>query len=269
VDFGGRAVDLEALRKIADEHGMWIIEDACHAPGGFFKDRAGRRQSCGNGKYADLSIFSFHPVKHIATGEGGMITTNNKELYEKLLMLRTHGITRRKELFQNDIAFAQGTGEAADDNYPGWYMEMQTLGYNYRLSDIQAALGVSQLERAEEGLEKRKQIAQKYELSFAGKPFIKKQVGYVEGHAYHLYIIEVDNRLELYNYLRSKSIFAQVHYIPTHFMPYYQSLGCQKGDYPKSESYYSGCLSLPMYPTLTAEEQDYVIATVLDFYQAS
>jgi UDP-4-amino-4,6-dideoxy-N-acetyl-beta-L-altrosamine transaminase len=269
VDFAGRAVDLEALRKIADEHGMWIIEDACHAPGGFFKDSAGRRQSCGNGKYADLSIFSFHPVKHIATGEGGMITTNNKELYEKLLMLRTHGITRRKELFQNDIAFAQVSGEAADDNYPGWYMEMQTLGYNYRLSDIQAALGVSQLERAEEGLEKRKQIAQKYELSFAGKPFIKKQVGYVEGHAYHLYIIEVDNRLELYNYLRSKSIFAQVHYIPTHFMPYYQSLGCQKGDYPKSESYYSSCLSLPMYPTLTAEEQDYVIATVLDFYQAS
>lgn len=267
VDFAGRAVNFEELRKLADEYDLWIIEDACHAPGGFYTDSDGNRQSCGNGKYADLAIFSFHPVKHIATGEGGMITTNNKELYEKLMMLRTHGITRRKELFENDLALAQGTVEAIDDNYPGWYMEMHMLGYNYRLTDFQAALGISQLERANEGLEKRKQIAQKYDLAFAGKPFIKKQVGYVEGHAYHLYIIEVDNRLALYNYLRSKSIFAQVHYIPTHLMPYYRGLGCKPGDHPESESYYSGCLSLPMYPTLISEEQEYVIATVLNFYQ--
>lgn len=266
VDFAGRAVDLEALKKLADEHGLWIIEDACHAPGGFFTDSSGIKQFCGNGKFADLAIFSFHPVKHIATGEGGMITTNNRELYEKLLMLRTHGITRRKELFQNDLTLAQGTKETTDGNYPGWYMEMQMLGYNYRLTDLQAALGISQLERANEGLEKRKQIAQKYETAFAAHTFIKKQVGHIEGHAYHLYIIEVDNRLELYNYLRSKSIFAQVHYIPTHLMPYYKQLGYKLGDYPESEAYYCDCLSLPMFPTLTSEEQEYVISTVVNFF---
>ena len=266
VDFGGRAVNLEALKDLADEHGLWIIEDACHSPGGFFTDSKGTKQFCGNGKYADLAIFSFHPVKHIATGEGGMITTNNKELYEKLLMLRTHGITKREELFQNDLTLARGTKETTDGNYPGWYMEMQVLGYNYRLTDLQAALGISQLERANEGLEKRKQIAQKYETAFAAHTFIKKQVGRIEGHAYHLYIIEVENRLELYNYLRSKSIFAQVHYIPIHLMPYYKQLGYKLGDYPQSESYYCDCLSLPMFPTLTSEEQEYVISTVVNFF---
>jgi dTDP-4-amino-4,6-dideoxygalactose transaminase len=266
VDFGGRAVNLEALKDLADEHGLWIIEDACHSPGGFFTDSKGTKQFCGNGKYADLAIFSFHPVKHIATGEGGMITTNNKQLYEKLLMLRTHGITRRKELFQNDLALVLGKEENNDNNYPGWYMEMQILGYNYRLTDFQAALGISQLERANEGLEKRKQIAKKYEKAFDAYKFIKKQVGYIEGHAYHLYIIEIDSRLELYNYLRSKSIFAQVHYIPTHLMPYYKQLGYKLGDYPESEAYYSECLSLPMFPTLTSNEQEYVISTIVNFF---
>lgn len=267
VDFGGRAVNLEALKDLADEHGLWIIEDACHAPGGFFTDSKGIKQFCGNGKYADLAIFSFHPVKHIATGEGGMITTNNKELYEKLLILRTHGITKRKELFQNNVTLALGTEDNNDNNYPGWYMEMQFLGYNYRLTDFQAALGISQLERANEGLEKRKQIAQKYESAFDAYAFIKKQVGCVEGHAYHLYIIEIDYRLELYNYLRSKSIFAQVHYIPTHLMPYYKQLGYKFGDYPESEAYYSVCLSLPMFPTLTSNEQEYVISTIVNFFK--
>lgn len=266
VDFGGRAVNLEALNDLANEHGLWIIEDACHSPGGFFTDSKGTKQFCGNGKYADLAIFSFHPVKHIATGEGGMITTNNKELYEKLLMLRTHGITKRKELFQNDITLVLGSEENKDNNYPGWYMEMQILGYNYRLTDFQAALGLSQLERANEGLAKRKQIAQKYEKAFENYKFIKKQVGYIEGHAYHLYIIEIDSRLELYNYLRSKSIFAQVHYIPTHLMPYYKQFGYKPGDYPESEAYYSACLSLPMFPTLTSKEQDYVISSVVNFF---
>jgi hypothetical protein len=266
VDFGGRAVNLEELKDLADEYGLWIIEDACHSPGGFFTDSKGTRQFCGNGKYADLAIFSFHPVKHIATGEGGMITTNNKQLYEKLLMLRSHGITRRKELFQNDPTLAIGTEENKNINYPGWYMEMQILGYNYRLTDFQAALGISQLERANEGLEKRKQIARKYEKAFEDFTFIKKQVGYIDGHAYHLYIIEIDSRLELYNYLRSKSIFAQVHYIPIHLMPYYKQLGYKLGDYPESEAYYSTCLSLPMFPTLTSKEQEYVISTIVNFF---
>jgi len=150
VDFAGRSVDLEDFRALADEYNLWIIEDACHAPGGYFIDKANKKQYCGNGNFADLAIFSFHPVKHIAAGEGGMITTNDESLYKKLLMLRTHGITRDTALFTNSIAFAGGK-----EIYPSWYMEMQVLGYNYRITDFQAALGNSQLQRADEGLERR------------------------------------------------------------------------------------------------------------------
>lgn len=268
VDFAGRAVDLEKLRKIADKYSLWIIEDACHAPGGYFIDTNGVKQNCGNGVYADLSIFSFHPVKHIASGEGGMITTNNRDLYEKLLMLRTHGITKNKELFENPVELAQGVENPVQNAYPEWYMEMQILGFNYRITDIQAALGISQLARADFGIERRIQIAKKYQLAFENKDFIKRQVGFIEGHAYHLYIIEVDKRLDLYNFLRSKSIFAQVHYIPTHLMPYYKRLGNKVGDYPLSEDYYTSCLSLPIYPTLTDVEQEFVISSLLSFYQS-
>jgi dTDP-4-amino-4,6-dideoxygalactose transaminase len=145
-------------------------------------------------------------------------------------------------------------------------MEMQTLGYNYRLTDFQAALGSSQLKRADAGLERRVEIAKTYEAAFTGLPFIKGQSGYVEGHAYHLYVIEVDDRLGLYNFLRERKIFAQVHYIPTHLMPYYRDFGWKKGDFPLAETYYSRCLSLPMYPTLTEEEQQYVIDSIKEFY---
>lgn len=262
VDFAGRAVDLEAYRKLADEFDLWIIEDACHAPGGYFVDSKGRRQNCGNGIYADLAIFSFHPVKHIACGEGGMITTNDENLYHKLLQLRTHGITKNEELYINSASLASGKDS---DCYPGWYMEMQNLGYNYRLTDFQAALGVSQLKRAEEGLSRRIEIAEKYNGEFENMSLINGQSGVVDGHAYHLYIIEVKNRLELYNYLRSNDIFAQIHYIPCHLMPYYKGLGWEEGDMPLAEEYYRHCISLPMYPTLTNEEQEYVINKILNF----
>jgi UDP-4-amino-4,6-dideoxy-N-acetyl-beta-L-altrosamine transaminase len=263
VDFAGRAVNLEAIRKLADEYGLWIIEDACHAPGGFFIDSNSEQQRCGNGKFADLAIFSFHPVKHIASGEGGMITTNNEVLYKKLLTLRTHGITRDAIAYTNEPEFAAGM---ASDSYPGWYMEMQTLGYNYRLTDFQAALGISQLRRADEGLQRRREIASTYEKAFEGKSFIKAQSGVVKGHAYHLYILEVENRLGLYNYLREHKIFAQIHYIPCHLMPYYKQFGWKEGDMPHAENYYRHCISLPMYPTLTADEQQYVIEHIENFF---
>ena len=261
VDFAGRAVDLEKFRKLADEYNLWIIEDSCHAPGGCFIDEKGNEQNCGNGNFADLAIFSFHPVKHIASGEGGMITTNNEELYQKLLMLRTHGIVKSNELYTNSIEFAGGK-----DIYPLWYMEMQELGFNYRLTDFQAALGLSQLKRADEGLQRRREIAQTYYEAFKNKSFIKGQSGVVEGHAYHLYIIEVENRLELYNYLRTKNIFAQIHYIPCHLMPYYREFGWKEGDMPKAEKYYKHCISLPMYPNLTKQEQEFVIENIIKFY---
>lgn len=266
VDFAGRAVDLEAFRKLADEYGCWIIQDSCHSPGGYFIDSNGTKQNCGNGQFADLAIFSFHPVKHIACGEGGMITTNSEALYKKLLVLRTHGITKEQGTFENDISFAAGQ-PTTGDVYPGWYMEMQTLGYNYRITDFQSALGISQLKRADEGLVKRRQIAAVYDEAFTGKSYIHGQSHAVEGHGYHLYIIEAENRLGLYNYLRTQNIFAQVHYIPTHLMPYYKQFGWKEGDMPHAEKYYRHCLSLPMYPTLTDEEQLYVINTIHNFYK--
>jgi len=267
VDFAGRAVNLEAFRKLADEYGLWIIEDACHAPGGYFTDSKGQKQNCGNGKYADLAIFSFHPVKHIATGEGGMITTNDEKLYKKLLELRTHGITRDTTIFKNSVEFAVGQSVNEGDSYPGWYMEMQTLGYNYRFTDFQAALGISQLSRADKGIERRKAIAAKYNTAFTGKDYIKGQSGYVDGHAYHLYVIEVENRVGLYNYLREQKIFAQIHYIPCHLMPYYRDLGWKENDMPLAEQYYKHCISLPMYPTLTDDEQNLVIEKVELFFK--
>lgn len=266
VDFAGRAVNLEELKQLAHEYNLWIIEDACHAPGGFFTDSKGMKQYCGNGQFADLAIFSFHPVKHIACGEGGMITTNDKALYEKLLVLRTHGITRNTAVFENDMQWASGNATETVTQYPGWYMEMQELGYNYRLTDFQAALGTSQLKRATEGLEKRRTIAAKYAAAFNGKQWLKGQSDNVVGHGYHLYVLEVENRLDLYNYLRTKNIFAQVHYIPVHLMPYYRRQGYAIGDFPNAETYYSRCLSLPMYPTLTDQEQEYVIQSVCEFY---
>jgi UDP-4-amino-4,6-dideoxy-N-acetyl-beta-L-altrosamine transaminase len=268
VDFAGYPYQMDRLRRLANQYGMWIIEDACHAPGAFFTDANDNKQLSGNGVYADLSIFSFHPVKHIATGEGGMITTNSDELYEKLLVYRTHGITRDEHMFVNTPSFACGQDSEV---YPGWYMEMQELGYNYRLTDIQAGLGRSQLERAEENLERRRLIALKYDEAFKDhKDIVSPQLELAGdtsfAHAYHLYVIRVKNRLGLYNYLRGQRIYCQVHYIPTHLMPYYKALGWKEGNMPEAEAYYKECLSLPMYPTLTDEEQQYVIERINAFY---
>lgn len=253
VDFMGYPVDMEAFRALADEYDLWILEDACHAPGGYFTDSQGKEQYCGNGQFADLAIFSFHPVKHIAAGEGGMITTNDEALYQRLLQLRTHGITKDPALME--------------ENHGGWYYEMQMLGYNYRLTDFQAALGNSQLKRAPQNLDIRQAIAKRYDAAFAGKPVRLMMPGEGINHAYHLYVIQVDDRKGLYDHLRTQQIYAQVHYIPVHLQPYYQKQGFKKGDFPTAEGYYGQCLSLPMYPTLTAEEQAFVIEQVLAFVE--
>lgn len=251
VDFAGYPVNLEELKQIADKHNLWILEDACHAPGGAFLDSKGLIQKCGNSDFSDISIFSFHPVKHIATGEGGMITTNNEFLYKKLLLLRTHGITKNPLLM--------------NENHGGWYYEMQELGYNYRLSDIHAALGSSQLKRANENLERRRHIAERYDQAFENSKIkiIKPKESFF--HAYHLYIIQIQKRNELYEVLKENNIYPQVHYIPVHTMPYYKSLGWKKGDFPLAESYYENCLSIPMYPTLSKEDQEKVINIILNF----
>lgn len=248
VDFAGLPVNMEAFRALADEYNLWLIEDACHAPGGYFIDRKGEQQMCGNGNYADIGIFSFHPVKHIACGEGGMITTNSDELYHKLVTLRTHGITK----------------VAMSENHGGWFYEMQQLGFNYRLTDIQSALGITQLAKNHKGVERRNEIAKKYKSAFKDK--IKYQdlpQGFYNAH--HLFVIELEQRKALYDFLRTKSIYAQIHYIPIHTMPYYKQIGYEGADLKHAENYYSKCISLPVYPTLSETEQDYIINTIFEF----
>jgi len=249
VDLAGLPVNLEAFRKLADKHGLWIIEDACHAPGGYFTDSRGNKQNCGNGNYAEMAVFSFHPVKHIACGEGGMITTNSEGMYKKLLLLRTHGITK----------------ENMSENHGGWFYEMQELGFNYRLTDIQSALGITQLSKNAEGVMRRNKIAETYKTAFKDK--IKFQYlppGFYNAH--HLFVIEAKDRKELYNHLRDHNIFAQIHYIPLHRLPYYKEIGYGDADLSNAEKYYASCISLPMYPTLTDIEQMYIINQINIFY---
>lgn len=251
VDFAGLPVNLKKLREVADRHGLWIIEDACHAPGGSFEIEK-LTQRCGDGSLADLAIFSFHPVKHIAAGEGGMITTNDAALADRLEILRTHGITKDPSKLI--------------ENHGGWYYEMQQLGYNYRLSDIHAALGRSQLHRAHQGLKKRQEIAQYYYEQLSELPIEFQSVPEGFHHAYHLFVILADRRDELYVFLRERGIYAQVHYIPIHTLPYYKGLGWKQGDFVKSEHYYGRCLSLPMYPSLSENDQAFVVEQIHEFY---
>lgn len=248
VDFAGLPVDLEKFKGLATKHDLWIIEDACHAPGGHFIDSKGVIQKCGNGNFADIGVFSFHPVKHIACGEGGMVTTNSKKLYQKLSSLRTHGITK----------------ENMKEDHGGWYYEMQELGYNYRLTDIQCALGITQLAKNDTGVKRRNEISDTYKEAFHNK--IKFQsLPDNSYNAHHLFIIEVENRKGLYDYLRTFNIFAQIHYIPVHTLPYYKEIGYIDASLTNAENYYSGCISLPMYPSLTVDEQNFVIEKVLSF----
>ena len=248
VDFAGLPLNLEAFRALANEHDLWIIEDACHAPGGSFTDSKGNVQKCGNGNYGDIGVFSFHPVKHIACGEGGMLTTNSEEIYKKLTSLRTHGITK----------------ENMEENHGDWYYEMQELGYNYRLTDIQSALGITQLAKNKKGVARRNEIATIYKEAFNAK--IKFQsLGKNTVNAHHLFIIEVKDRKGLYDYLRLQNIFAQIHYIPVHTLPYYKNIGYEGSDLVNAEKYYENCISLPMYPTLTNEEQSFVIDEIFKF----
>lgn len=251
VDFAGYPIDEERLRKLADDYGFSVVVDACHAPGGSFVDSKGEQNMVGSCKYADLTVFSFHPVKHLCTGEGGAITTNNKRLHEKVSLYRTHGITKDPILLQ--------------ENHGGWYYEMQELGYNYRITEFQAALGISQLKRLDWSIERRNEIAKKYDAAFADTsiriPYRADNIL----HAFHLYIIQVEKRKELYDFLRKNNIFSQVLYIPAHTMPYYKQFGWKEGDMPVSEDYYSKCLALPMFPSLTVEELNYVIEKIKEF----
>ena len=247
VNFGGLPLNLEKLSRIANEHNLFVIEDACHSPGAYFTNDKGVPIYSGSGKYSDLSVFSFHPVKHIASGEGGMITTNSEELYHKIRLLRSHGINRTQNRIEGP-----------------WAYDMEALGFNYRLTDFQAALGNSQLKRNTENVKRRNEIADFYKSNFSDHLKFQKEIN--NGlNAYHLFVIESEDRSGMYNYLKSHGIFCQIHYIPIHYLRYYQSFGYNEADLKHSETYYSRCLSLPMYPSLTDSQLTKIVDLILTF----
>ncbi len=256
VHFSGLPCDMKEIKRIADKHKITVIEDAAHALGAKYKDGS----MVGNCKYSDMTGFSFHPVKSIAAGEGGMITTNNKRLYKKLLKLRSHGINKLDDkLINTELAF---TGDIKNP----WYYEMQELGYNYRITDIQCALGQSQLKKLNKFIERRLELVLRYDKAFATfnnvKPIQKK---YRKLSSHHLYVVEINfsnleiNRVKLMTELRNEGILTQVHYMPVTSHPYYMSLGYKTCNYRNSVDYYNKCLSLPLYYSLTNDDQSKVI----------
>jgi UDP-4-amino-4,6-dideoxy-N-acetyl-beta-L-altrosamine transaminase len=252
VDFAGFPSTREALSQLAKKHRLWIIEDACHAVGAEFKTAAQKWEKVGSANHADLCVFSFHPVKHITTGEGGMICTNDAKLAKRIKLLRSHGIVKNAEDFENK-------------NEGPWFMEMQELGFNYRIPDLLSALGISQLKRIEGNLARRRQIAQNYAHEFKNLPLVAQETSAETKHAYHLYVVQAEKRAELFKHLNSHQIFPQVHYIPVHLHPFYvRRYGLQK--FAECEKYYARALSLPMYHSLTESEQAYVIDKVKSFY---
>lgn len=257
VDYAGYPLDIEALNDIARRRGLVVIEDAAHGLGArrtMASQPAAQRPL---GSQSDMTILSFHPVKHITTGEGGMVLTDQVEFYRKLTVFRTHGITRE-------------TGSLIENHGP-WYYEMQDLGYNYRLTDIQSALGISQLKKLEGFILQRNRLAERYDQALAGIDWIQTPPPAPTGsrHAYHLYPILAGpgvNHRELFEYLRDKGIGVQVHYIPVHLHPYYQKcFGYRPGDFPVSEGFYAREISLPMFPGLSLTEQDRVIEDLINY----
>ena len=260
VHMAGHSADMAPIFDLKKKYGFHIIEDACHALGGEYKDT-----KVGSCTFSEMSIFSFHPVKHITTGEGGAVTTNDKELYKKLLRYRNHGMHKDSEDFINKkLAFDK-------EGSPNlWYYEMPEIGHNYRITDIQCALGISQLKKNDNFIHSRRKIAEEYNKGFKANTLITTPFEN-EGtkHVFHLYTILIDfnklgkNRSEVMQELRDVNIGSQVLYIPVHLQPFYaQKYGFKLGDFKISETYYQGCLSIPMFPALSNLEVEYIIDTI-------
>lgn len=238
VDFAGHPCDFNRIKEIAEKHNLLIIEDAAHALGSEYNGKK-------IGSLADLTIFSFHPVKNITTGEGGMVLTNNKELYQKLKTLRHHGIVKKPE-----------KGE--------WYYEINDLGFNFRLTDFQSALGLSQLKKLDRFIKRRKEIRDKYNQAFK---HVKEIITIRENHyaksAWHIYVVQVNERDRLFRILRENGIGVQVHYIPVHLLFFYKKkFGYKQGDFPVAESYYQKAITLPLFPKMTNHNIERVINLV-------
>lgn len=257
VDYTGQAVDLDQIMALADKYNLIVIEDAAHAIGTEYKGKK-------IGSMAHMTEFSFHPVKHITTGEGGVITTDDEELYRKLSLFRTHGITRDEELLVNK---KEGS----------WYYEQLELGYNYRITDIQCALGISQLEKLDKFIQRRRELVKQYNkrLSTIDGVITPYESGY-SNSSWHLYVIQLEiekfkvGRKEIFEALKAENIGVNVHYVPVYYHPYYKRLGYRKGLCPNAENLYDRIITLPLFPKMTENDLDDVIEAVekvLDYYR--
>ncbi len=253
VHYAGHPVDLEQIAGIAQKRGIIVIEDACHALGAKYTDF-----SIGDCKYSDMVVFSFHPVKHITTGEGGAVMTNNRDYYEKLLIFRTHGITRK---------------DFVNEPHGDWYYEMKFLGYNYRMTDIQAALGMSQLKKLDGFISRRREIADIYNKAFKDNPYFDMPVEMDYAfHSYHLYPIRLkdeykEKKEEIFIRLKQNGLGVQVHYIPVYLQPYYQRLGFKSGLCPYAEDFYQREISIPLYPSMNDEDVAAVVERIKEVFK--
>lgn len=255
VHYTGQPCNMDEIMRIAEEHNLIVIEDGAHALGAVYKGKK-------IGSIGDMTTFSFHPVKHITTGEGGAIITDDKKLYEKLMLFRSHGITREADKLLN--------------NYGPWYYEQQALGYNYRMSDIQAALGVSQLKKLDFYIKKRIEYIEMYNEAFEGVEGIITPYQYSDSKSsWHLYVIQLEleklkiDRKEFFNELVNRKIGVNVHYIPVYYHPYYQNLGYRKGICPIAEKLYERIITLPLYPKMDKEDVTYVINNVKELLKSN
>ena len=245
VHFAGHPCDLEEIKEIAEKYNLSVIEDAAHAIGAEYKE-----SKIGSCKYSDMTIFSFHPVKHITTGEGGAVLTNREDLYQKLLLLRNHGITREREKMTK---------------FDGpWYYEMHELGFNYRITDLQCALGINQLKKLKKYIKRRRELVSIYNKGLSGidKILLPVEKTYVRSswHIYYIRLKDAIKRRFIFEELQKSGIGVQIHYAPVNLQPYYQkNFGYKAGDYQKAEDYYQSTITLPLYPKMMNSEIKYVI----------
>ena len=248
VHFAGQSCEMQRIGELASRYGFHVLEDASHAIGARYKDRA-----VGNCQYSDLAVFSFHPVKIVTTGEGGVVVTNNAELYEKLTRLRTHGITRKPDLM-------------TEPSHGLWYYQQLELGFNYRMTDIQAGLGLSQMQRLDEFVERRRSLAARYDALLSDLPLSLPAQHADTRSSWHLYVVRLQQarpaHRKVFEALRAARIGVNLHYIPVHLQPFYRNLGFNEGDYPSAEQYYREAISLPLYPGLSEADRDRVVSVL-------
>jgi len=261
VHFAGLPCDMEALSDISKRYNLSLVEDAAHALGASYSNG----QKVGSCCYSDMTIFSFHPVKSIAAGEGGLITTNDESLYRKLIRLRSHGINKLDDSLINEAE------SKTDGSVNPWYYEIQELGFNYRITDIQCALALSQLNKLNKFVDRRRVLVDKYDSYFKGLEFIKPAQNLErELSSHHLYVLRIEfdkfniTRSEFMRLLRKKEIITQVHYIPLPIQPYYKSKGFDIIDYPEANSYYQEAISIPLFYDLTDDQQAFVVKVILE-----